>query len=203
MMNMKDIVILSIYGYILFFVLKKDQTMEMVLLTAAAYFLITSTMFEGFENDSTKVLDGSDSDIQSNVIPKKDGKLPTISDQPLNMGPYDGICLKTGNKDYWMKSPDESALLSNDQLFSYLGSQGPLKMRLSDQAALMGPPIDGIKGSPEKNFMFANNITSPACCPSTFSTSTGCVCTTQNQRDFISARGILGGESKNNNNSEF
>ena len=202
-MNMKDIIILTIYGYILFFVLKKQQVTEMILLTGAAYLLITGNVFEGFENDSTEVLDGSDSDIQSNLVPNKSGKLPTITNEPLNMGPYDGICLKTGNKDYWMKSPDESALITNDQLFSYLGSQGPLKMRLSDQAALIGPPIDGVKGSPEKKFMFANNITSPACCPSTFSTSTGCVCTTQNQRDFIAARGILGEESVNNNNAEL
>ena len=203
-MNMKDIIILCIYGYILFFVLKKNQVTEMILLTGGAYFLITSGMLEGFENDSTEALDGSsDSDIQSNLVPKKSGELPTITNEPLNMGPYDGICLKTGNKDYWMKSPDESALITNDQLFSYLGSQGPLKMRLSDQSALIGPPIDGVKGSPEKNFMFANNITSPACCPSTFSTSTGCVCTTQNQRDFIAARGVLGKESPDNNNAEL
>jgi hypothetical protein len=38
-------------------------------------------------------------------------------------------------------------------------------------------------------FMLANNRTSPNCCPSTFSTSTGCVCTTKNQRDFIASRG--------------
>ena len=86
-------------------------------------------VFEGFENDSTEALDGSDSDIQSNLVPNKSGKLPTITNEPLNMGPYDGICLKTGKKDYWMKNrPDESALITNDQLFSYLGSQGPLKI---------------------------------------------------------------------------
>ena len=71
-------------------------------------------------------------------------------------------------------------------------------MRLSEQADLIGPPIDGVKGSPEKNFMFANNITSPACCPSTFTSSTGCVCTTKNQRDFIAARGVPGKEPLGN-----
>ena len=64
-------------------------------------------------------------------------------------------------------------------------------MKLSDQAALKGPPVDGVSGSPEKMFMWANNITSPLCCPSTFSTSTGCVCSTKNQRDFIAARGTM------------
>ena len=64
-------------------------------------------------------------------------------------------------------------------------------MKLSNQAALRGPPVDGVKGSSEKMFMLANNVASPLCCPSTFSTSTGCLCTTKNQRDFIASRGYL------------
>ena len=109
----------------------------------------------------------------------------------MNTGPYDGLCLKTGNTEYWMKSPDETALVPNEGLYTYLSSQGPIKIKLSEQAALRGPPVDGVKGSPEKMFMWANNVTSPLCCPSTFSTSTGCVCSTKNQRDFIAARGML------------
>ena len=50
--------------------------------------------------------------------------------------------------------------------------------------------VDGVKGSDEKMFMLANNRSSPECCPATFSTSTGCVCTTKNQRDYLSTRGI-------------
>ena len=61
-----------------------------------------------------------------------------------------------------------------------------------DNSALFGPPIDGQDGSDKKMFMFANNRTSPNCCPGTFSTSTGCVCTTENQRDFIASRGNQG-----------
>ena len=69
-------------------------------------------------------------------------------------------------------------------------------MKLSDQSALIGPPVDGVKGSAEKMFMWANNVSSPHCCPSTFTTSTGCICSTKNQRDFIAARGMLdGGEA--------
>jgi len=116
----------------------------------------------------------------------------------LNMGSYDGLCLKTGNDEYWMKSPDESALVPNDGLYTYLSSQGPIKMKLSDQSALTGPPVDGQKGSPEKMFMWANNVTSPLCCPSTFSTSTGCLCTTKNQRDFVASRGMLDGGANDN-----
>ena len=93
-------------------------------------------------------------------------------------------------KDLIVKS-NETALVPNDRLYTYLSSQGPIKMKLSDQAALRGPPVDGVPGSAEKMFMWANNITSPLCCPSSFSTSTGCVCSTKNQRDFIASRGMM------------
>ena len=204
MLNCKDISILLIYGFILFKVLKPTQTKEMILLTLVAYMLLTYEGFgEGFTeeveisvNDSTNgsvngSTNGSVAESAPKIPSKYNIKPKKKSDPPTNMGPYDGVCLTTGNKESWMKSPDNTDLIPNDELYSYLGSQGPVKMRLSDQAALIGPPIDGVKGSAEKKFMFANKKTSLACCPSTFSTSTGCVCTTENQRDFIAGRGII------------
>jgi len=135
--------------------------------------------------------------IGNNTVTSKGAKPGKVVKAPtVNTGPYDGLCLKTGNDEYWMKSPDETSLVPNDTLYTYLSSQGPIKMKLSDQAALSGPPVDGVAGSFEKKFMFANNVASPLCCPSTFSTSTGCVCTTKNQRDYIAGRGTpltLGG----------
>ena len=38
-------------------------------------------------------------------------------------------------------------------------------------------------------FMFAYNQCRPECCPSTFSCDHGCVCTTEQQRNFINSRG--------------
>jgi hypothetical protein len=195
-----NIGILLLYGFILFKVLKKEQKMEMIVLTGVAFYILNTQ--EGFtdnEVDESLVVQPGGSvkpdpvNIASNQVQGDGGKVkqPSLAAQ-MNMGPYDGICLKTGNQEYWMKSPDNTELVPNDALYSYLGSQGPIKMRLSDQAALTGPPVDGVKGSAEKKFMFANNKSSLACCPSTFSTSTGCVCTTENQRDFIAARGVLG-----------
>lgn len=37
--------------------------------------------------------------------------------------------------------------------------------------------------------IFSNNIQSPLCCPSTYSGSDGCVCTTENQMKYLNARG--------------
>lgn len=120
---------------------------------------------------------------------------------PGNMSVFDGVCLQTGNTEHWMKSPAQTSLVENDSLFTYLTSQGPLKPVFSDNSQLIGPPIDGQEGSPGKMFMFANNRSSPNCCPSTFSTSTGCVCTTKEQRDFVNNRGH--NNPKANNNGDF
>lgn len=120
---------------------------------------------------------------------------------PGNMSVFDGVCLQTGNTEHWMKSPAQTSLVDNDSLFTYLTSQGPLKPVFSDNSQLIGPPIDGQEGSPGKMFMFANNRSSPNCCPSTFSTSTGCVCTTKEQRDFVNNRGH--NNPKANNNGDF
>lgn len=220
MLNCMNIGILLVYAFILFKVLKKEQKMEMLILTLFAFYLLNNT--EGFTDsdvatvapdDPQDELDDSATaqdfvkpvNINSNKVAQDGGEgvaNPLVS--KMSMGPYDGICLKTGNQEYWMKSPDNTSLVPNDTLYSYLGSQGPVKMRLSDQSALIGPPVDGVKGSDEKMFMFANNKTSLACCPSTFSTSTGCVCTTENQRDFIAGRGVLPAyENSNESNAEF
>ena len=200
MNSIKDIIILALYGYVLFFVLKSNQYLEIAVASLIAYYLISSDILEGFDSavPSENSVVTPPSNIATNIVSDTEKTFDHLKETPTNMGPYDGICLKTGNKDSWKKAPETDNFLSNDQLFSYLGSQGPLKMRLSEQADLIGPPIDGVKGSPEKNFMFANNITSPACCPSTFTSSTGCVCTTKNQRDFIASRGVPGKEKEGN-----
>ena len=170
----------------------KDNFHRLIITGLAMYILITNV--EGLENgpNGANGANGNGSVVSGNKVNGNGGKKSSELDtKTLNTGPYDGLCLKTGNKEYWMKSPDETSLVPNDGLYTYLASQGPIKMKLSDQSALRGPPVDGVKGSDEKMFMMANNITSPLCCPSTFSTSTGCVCTTKNQRDFIASRGFL------------
>jgi hypothetical protein len=37
--------------------------------------------------------------------------------------------------------------------------------------------------------MFANNAVKPECCPSSYTLSTGCICTTPGQRDLLGKRG--------------
>jgi hypothetical protein len=183
--------ILAIYAYVLFQIEDNDY-ITMLLLTVAAClsicFLKKRNVVEGASCKKEGYSNGNSTEYMVN----KEGfeNPPKIVKQmPDMMGPYDGLCLQTGNDQYWMKSPDETALVPNDALFTYLSSQGPTKPVFTDNSTLYGPSIDGHPDSDKKMFMLANNRTSPACCPSTFSTSTGCVCTTKNQRDFIASRG--------------
>ena len=183
--SFNNIVVIAVYVYLLMYVLK--DTTHKLLATIVLWLVLRITNdVAGFTGDVDDTNVANDTVTDDGAKPGRKIDAPT-----LNTGPYDGLCLKTGNTDSWMKSPDETALVPNDRLYTYLSSQGPIKMRLSDQAALRGPPVDGVPGSAEKMFMWANNVTSPLCCPSNFSTSTGCVCSTKNQRDFIASRGMM------------
>lgn len=206
MFSCKNLIVVVVAMYLVLYVLK-DDTSKMVVGGATLFFLYNNglSLREGLESDSpdsslgfVPETDNTGDSIVGNNTVSADGARPgnLVKASTVNTGPYDGLCLKTGNQEYWMKSPDETALVPNDTLYTYLSSQGPIKMKLSDQAALRGPPVDGVEGSFEKMFMWANNVTSPLCCPSTFSTSTGCVCSTKNQRDFIAGRGDLLNGSK-------
>ena len=203
MFQIKNLIVVVTSLYLILYVLKDEKQKMLVGGGAILFLCMGNRVLEGLEDGESdsgftdEKSDDGDSIVGNNTVSGGGAKPGPLGDPKiLNMGPYDGIMLKTGNEECWMKSPDNTALVPNDGLYSYLSSQGPIKMKLSDQAALNGPPVDGVKGSPEKMFMLANNVTSPQCCPSTFSTSTGCLCTTKNQRDFVAARGMLdGGEA--------
>lgn len=51
------------------------------------------------------------------------------------------------------------------------------------------PSVTGNSNDPKSMFMFTHNQCHPDCCPSTYSCDNGCVCTTKQQRDFLSKRG--------------
>jgi len=184
------LIIIALYAYVLLVHVKDNEYVTMIILTAATCLSICYLKKpttggvqrymkkEGFDNPTDKGKP-ADKPIGSDIV----------RSLPAKMGAYDGLCLQTGNKEYWMKKPDNISLIPNDALFSYLSSQGPEKPVFTDNSALHGPPVDGQAGSAKKMFMFANNRSSPNCCPSTYSTSTGCVCTTKQQRDFIASRG--------------
>jgi len=103
-------------------------------------------------------------------------------------GSYDNLQLKTPCNDNWKHAP------CNPQgkampLYVPQGTPLPLKNEIMYQNL----PKDSM-------FQFQDNYSSPACCPSTFSSDAGCVCTTEQQRKLV---GVTRGNNKNHPNYSF
>lgn len=94
---------------------------------------------------------------------------------------FDGLRLKTGKPDY--------PILKADKVAYHSPVGDAYSLNPSPEYTASYPNVDGKKGSPKNLFMFAYNRSSPACCPSTFSSSRGCVCMSEDQRRFINQRG--------------
>ena len=69
-----------------------------------------------------------------------------------------------------------------------------------DQTSYSFPTVDGQEHSPGYLSTFALNEAKPECCPSTYSTSTGCICRNNIQDRFIQSRG---GNRTTSNTSEI
>lgn len=78
--------------------------------------------------------------------------------------------------------PKEHNLLKNVIIPSPIGVDYKLTEDLTSDNL---PSIDGDPNSPKHMFMLSHNKSSPGCCPSTFSTSTGCICMTENQKKMF------------------
>jgi len=105
------------------------------------------------------------------------------------IGSYDNLQLKTNcGKEGWRKPPcnppEKSSLMFLPQ-----GTPLPLK----NEMIYSELPKDSM-------FILAQSVSSPDCCPSTFSTDRGCVCTTPVQRKYI---GEMRGGNKSYENYYF
>lgn len=60
------------------------------------------------------------------------------------------------------------------------------------------PSVDGTKDGPRSLFSLSFNKCSPSCCPSTYSCGGGCVCMTDEQKNFIGSRGFNNKSCKQN-----
>lgn len=94
-------------------------------------------------------------------------------------GTYDGKFLKP-NDSNWRKDPSKNNLTENPMMVVQ-GAGVPLASESTNSLI----PNDSM-------FYFAKNMVSLDCCPSTYTTDKGCVCTTEEQRKFI-------GEQRGNN----
>ena len=193
-MNKLSIGIILLFSYVLFYHVKDDEYSKMLILTLVTGFSVCylNKNIEGMDNAGNfgeASSDPSPSPADSLPAPPTRTNSPNITpiDTSLRTGPYDGLCVRTLNQKF--RDLSNNKLASNDKLMVYQGTQGPIQNMVSDNADLSGPNVDGDPNSPQRLFMFANNEASLNCCPSTYSTDRGCVCSTEKQDQFIRRRG--------------
>ena len=103
--------------------------------SAILFLCMGNRVLEGLEDGESDAgfteekSDDGDSIVGNNTVSGGGAKPGQLGDPKiLNMGPYDGIILKTGNDRMLDESRQiDTALVPNDGLYSYLSSQGPIK----------------------------------------------------------------------------
>ena len=97
-------------------------------------------------------------------------------------GSMDGLIFTSD----WRKKPN-NVPLKDSKLYLPQGTPLPIKKNEIQQEL------------PENSmFMLSKNVSSPYCCPSTFSSSGGCICTTPYQRKYVAR--MRGSNNSWNNN---
>jgi len=198
-----NIIIVLIYAYFLFYHVKDNEYMKMLGATLVTAFLIcmnkNAAGTEGLTNKSSLNVSNSqaevirhldelsgeeDAPILGDEYIQQEGPVEfTPFESTTRMGPYDGLCVATElNK--------VNDLISNEELRTYFGVQGPLESVKSVDVTT-GPSVDGDEDQPiKKKAILSNNKVSINCCDtSPFSSSNGCVCVTDKQKKFLRSRG--------------
>ena len=113
-----------------------------------------------------------------------------ISENILNLEENNYESFKNYPGTYW-RNPNQQEKLYENIVVSQ-GHQLPLESSIATDPTINGPTLDGTKNTSNSMFMFSKNQCKPECCPSTYSCSGGCVCTTKEQRRYV-------GETRGNN----
>ena len=101
---------------------------------------------------------------------------------------------KMYNKAVYEKFSNSNNLYSliDGPIYTPQGTSVPFENgEITDKINTNNISVNGKCDGPKSMFMFAYNKYSPACCPSTYSTSRGCICMTDNQKRFINSRGNM------------
>lgn len=87
-------------------------------------------------------------------------------------------------------NPNNLYSLIEGPVYTPLGTSVPFTPGdIPERINTNGISVNGESDGPKSMFMLAYNKYSPRCCPSTYSTSKGCICLTDKQKQFINNRG--------------
>jgi hypothetical protein len=184
LMKYSNIIIVLIYTYFLFFHIKDKEYIKMLGATLITAFLICMNKNSGSVEGLTNAEIDSESTILGEEYIEQSGPVKFVPfESTTRMGPYDGLCI-----DGERKKVDK--LISNEELQTYLGVQGPIQLKKSIDVDT-GVVVDGDDSTEiKKKAILSNNPVSINCCDtSPFSSSNGCVCVTDKQKKFIRSRG--------------
>lgn len=159
---------------------------KLILVAVAVVLFIILYIFNTFTLSYNKNLYGKD---KNGYKRGSDGIENFLNPAPINhtINNNDGIRLNNCPQSFW-RHPPSNKKLKLGNIYSPQGTSLPL-VPIKSVLYSNGPSINGTKNGPKNMFMFANNQCKAECCPSTYSCSGGCICTTKNQRDFIKGRG--------------
>jgi hypothetical protein len=176
-----NIIILIIIILIIFYVttqsnsknsIKVDNSMVLCLLMLGILvFFIYRDFNKTTESFYTKPWD-SDRISYAELYRAKKGNYPSVMNNQ---------CYRGNNK-----KKVRFDLVNEATIHSPIGSPHQLTQ---DMTSANFPTVDGQKGSPRHMFMFAKNQAHLDCCPSTYSTDKGCICTTEQQEALLQSRG--------------
>ena len=136
---------------------------------------------------------------ESSGTPCESGKKPFTLLKNYEIGPYSGLELNNDGR-YNKYNPDVSTVecgmdkrpcnIGLHEEIRFDTPMGTEERYIPDQDHNKSmPSVTGNPKDPKSYFMFTHNQVHPDCCPSTYSTDRGCVCTTKDQREFINSRG--------------
>ena len=142
---------------------------------------LNMNFFERADNTDSAVVN---SPAPVNYSMREGGRVPySVDGLPTSM-------FASYNKKYFRKDNWQEPKNQNGRYYTAIGTPSPLK---GEEVYFTRP----------KNTLLPlhwNPVSHDSCCPSTYSTSTGCVCTSQRQRELI---GMRRGNNKNHYDDGF
>ena len=138
------IIMLVIYIYVIFMVIQKDDYSSMLIATLVIAILLCYRRrgylrIETFTPGEQAYVQGGSQAQNQDSMPKhlanvaknvqvpqavESNPIPIENDPNLvysNVSSYDGLCLKTGNKQFWSHSPNNVPLINDESLYTVMG----------------------------------------------------------------------------------